>query len=52
MCECRPGFEGDGYVCAGSVLFSVAFLITVQDHLKNLACNTVEALVSDRLRHS
>jgi len=25
VCECSPGFEGAGYVCAGSILFSVAF---------------------------
>ena len=32
VCECSPGFEGNGYVCAGSVLFSVAFPLTAQDY--------------------
>ena len=36
MCECSPGFEGDGYVCAGSVPFSVAFHRTGQDYLRML----------------
>lgn len=52
MCECSPGFEGDGYVCAGSVLFSVASPITVQDYFKTVAHNIVIKVMNRQLSSS